>query len=89
MANGDMPSLETQVLQKLHASKLTKHQKWLAVIWAARDQVCPECKARPNRPCLHLGDIKKKISEPKQNKWPHSSRVNWAKLMDALRSRGY
>lgn len=62
-------------------------------IWAAKFQPCPTCPAPSYSPCLNMTDIKsiragKKIN-PRQNKRAHDSRIDWNRLLNGLKSRGY
>ena len=61
-----------------------------AWIWAAREQKCPKCEQEPYNPCLNLTAVKKVgRALAAETRWPHTERVNWQKLEDALRERGY
>lgn len=68
----------------------TKHQIWLAQVWAARDQKCPKCTAPPNVGCRNLLGIKNfGFDGAKENKYPHTDRIDYDKLKKALNDRGY
>ena len=62
-----------------------RRKEWF--IWSAIKRPCPECKMGSDMRCVHLGKLKKGIHEGVQ--WPHPSRVDWAKMYDGLRTRGY
>lgn len=57
-------------------------------IYASRHRSCTVCKADPNSPCLNLSDIRYG-KEPRVNKQPHDSRIDWGRLLDGLKERGY
>lgn len=65
-------------------STTLRQKSW---IWAAKHRTCPLCDALPNQPCMNLTRRKQNLQVP--TKWPHSQRVDWAKLKDALIERGY
>lgn len=66
------------------------HQVWLAQIWAARDRPCDKCKAPPFVGCRNLVGIKNfGWDGAKENKFPHTSRIDFDKLKKALNDRGY
>lgn len=56
-------------------------------IWAAKPQTCPKCKQPPYEPCLNLNDLKKDIR--RTTTWPHVERVDWHRMWQGLRWRGY
>lgn len=59
-------------------------------IWAAKDRTCPKCKAPPNVSCRNLNDIREVGFElAKENKFPHTERIDYDKLEQALEDRGY
>lgn len=58
-----------------------------SMIWAAKHQTCPKCRADVGRPCENLTSRKQGIKQA--TKFPHSERVDWAKLFIALSDRGY
>lgn len=62
-------------------------------IWGARAFTCNECKAEPGKPCVSLADLRNRDSwrqlNPKPNKWPHSGRIDWNRVLNGLKQRGY
>lgn len=61
----------------------TKRLEW--EIFAARHQECPDCQAPPNHRCYNLSDK----TRTKLNKRPHDIRVDWTRLLNGLKQRGY
>jgi hypothetical protein len=57
------------------------------MIWAAKFNDCPLCHAKAGHPCNNLLDLRK--GKIRANRWPHTGRVDWAKLVRDLRKRGY
>ena len=65
-------------------------KKRRALIWAAKTQKCPDCGQEPYEPCLHLGELKTKAREHvKINRQPHEKRIDWDRLLEALKQIGY
>jgi hypothetical protein len=67
-----------------------RRREWY--IWCAKFKRCEECRAEPFKPCLNLVDLNQKAlprHECRQNKNPHDSRIDWKRLRDGLRKRGY
>ena len=61
-----------------------------AQIWAAKDKTCPACEAPPYEACRHLTGIKNVgFSRASKNKFPHTDRIDYDKLKQALIDRGY
>ena len=56
-------------------------------IWASKKRPCPQCKSQPDVRCYHLGKLKNDIYEGVQ--WPHDTRVDWPKMYEGLKRRGY
>jgi hypothetical protein len=57
------------------------------LVWAAKPNDCPRCPAKAGERCLHLTKLKQGIAQP--TIWPHTARVDWAKLVKTLKERGY
>lgn len=66
-----------------------RRREW--VIWAARDKLCPTCKVPAFFPCINLLDKKKGLAPDRcrANKTPHDERIDWEKLLEGLKKRGY
>lgn len=65
-------------------------QSMHAQIWAAREQECPKCKAQPYQACRNLTGIKNfGFDGAKENKYPHTERIDYDKLKQALNEKGY
>ena len=61
-----------------------------SVIWAAKDHECPKCGAPAYTPCKNLNGVKNLgLDAAKDNRWPHSERVDYKRLELELRRRGY
>lgn len=61
-----------------------------AHIWAAKFNTCPKCEAPPFTPCRNLLDIKEAgWSLARQNKGPHTERIDYVKLTEQLKKMGY
>jgi hypothetical protein len=59
-------------------------------IWAARDKHCPRCGAVPYQACRNLNGIRLLgFALARENKSPHTERVDYDKLVKALKERGY
>lgn len=58
------------------------------VIYASRHRSCTVCKAEPNQPCMNLHDVRYG-NKPRVNKQPHDSRIDWDRLLEGLKMRGY
>lgn len=58
-----------------------------SIIWAAKYQRCPTCKASTGKPCLNLNKLKRDIEQP--TSWPHDPRIDWGMLVEKLHARGY
>lgn len=73
------------------ANKLMKgfdrDERRLAMIWAAKNQVCVKCLQPKNKPCINLS--KRRIGVEQETIWPHAERVDWDHLIGALRRKGY
>lgn len=68
-----------------------RRREW--TIWAAKVYFCQDCKQAPGMPCISLADLKNRDTQkqlnPKINKWPHDSRVDWDRMLVGLKERGY
>lgn len=61
-----------------------------SLIWAAKDHECPKCKAPAYTPCKNLTGIKTLGFEAaRENKQPHTERIDYKRLELELRQRGY
>lgn len=60
-----------------------------AIIWAAKLNTCPDCSAPPYRACFNLADFRKGVKPQlaRRNRQPHEDRIDWAKLLKALKER--
>lgn len=68
----------------------TKEQIRQAQIWAARDRSCSDCGAPPFVPCKNKMGIKEYgFDLARENRYPHTTRVDWDKLVKTLIERGY
>lgn len=56
-------------------------------IWASKKRPCPKCKMGYGLPCIHLGQLRKGIHL--QTRWPHDERIDWLRMFDGLKQRGY
>lgn len=63
-----------------------RRQEW--IIWAARHRRCPTCSSPPHSPCVNMAD-KKAGKTPRINKQPHDLRIDWGRLLEGLKRRGY
>lgn len=58
------------------------------VIWASRHHHCRVCYSPEFSPCVNLADVKQgKV--PRVNRRPHDERVDWGRLLNGLKDRGY
>lgn len=64
---------------------IAQRKAWF--IWAAKPNSCSTCSAEPYNPCMNLTERKK--GNEQRTKWPHESRVNWSRVVQGLRERGY
>jgi hypothetical protein len=62
-----------------------RRKEWF--IWAAKPQACDACGAPAYSPCMNLNTRKKNIEKP--TAWPHEGRVDWARMLQGLKDRGY
>lgn len=56
-------------------------------VWAAKMQECPKCGEPAFSPCMNLVLLKKKVRQA--TKFPHVERVDWKRMAQGLRERGY
>lgn len=63
-----------------------RRREW--VIWASRHHRCSRCNSPEYSPCLNLAD-KKHGKIPRINRQPHDERIDWGKLLNGLKKRGY
>jgi hypothetical protein len=56
-------------------------------IWASKHRACPTCKEPPYKACLNMNELNK--GRRRKTRWPHDPRVDWAKMLDGMRTRGY
>lgn len=66
-----------------------RRREW--IIWGSKHRECPNCKQPPNSPCLNKVDVNKGLSpeQCRENKMPHDERIDWKRIRDGLRKRGY
>jgi hypothetical protein len=64
----------------------SRRREW--VIWASRHHSCRVCGSPDFSPCVNLAD-KKLGKVPRINRQPHDERVDWARLFNGLKERGY
>lgn len=64
----------------------SQRREW--TIYAARHRVCPDCGAQVNNPCVNLQD-QRLGKTPRINRNPHDPRVDWGRMIAALKQRGY
>lgn len=57
-------------------------------IWSAIKRPCPTCSRPPGAPCVNMTDVKASRG-PRQNRSPHDPRIDWPKIYDGLKQRGY
>lgn len=57
-------------------------------IYGARHQPCEACKSSAYMPCVNLTDLRAG-REPRINKQPHDERVDWERILEGLKTRGY
>lgn len=68
----------------------SSYQILLSQIWASRDSECPQCGAPPNVACRNLTGIRNFGFEgARENKYPHTERIDFEKLKRTLNERGY
>lgn len=65
--------------------KTPQRQEWF--IWGAIHRVCPTCSAAVGAPCMNL--LERRRGVEKQVRWPHDARVDWPKVWEGLKKRGY
>lgn len=85
-----MADAKSLCFQIMFRHSFTSQLRRQSMIWAAKERQCEECGVPPNKPCLHKGDLKTK--DPKfarVNVLPHTSRIDWEKLLKALKERGF
>lgn len=70
-------------------SRFTYEKRRESLIWAAKENTCPSCHVCPFTSCLNVTDVRAGKSNPRVNQVPHHTRVNWEKLLQALKDRGY
>lgn len=58
-------------------------------IWAAKWRVCPTCGAGVGEPCMNLSDKRADRTQVRRNKRPHDERIDWGRLLEGLKQRGY
>ena len=74
-----------------HGFSTDQRREW--TIWAAKLELCSKCGARDGTPCVSLADLNNRDEARKQNprinRWPHDPRINWDRLLNGLKQRGY
>lgn len=65
-------------------------------IYGARHQACSTCGARANMPCANMSDVKYNSTRSSRdrrkvrvNKRPHPDRIDWNRIYEGLKKRGY
>lgn len=61
----------------------------LSLIWAAKYNPCPKCGVDVGIACLNLNDVKQGKPEIRKVRYPHEGRVDYYKLLRALKAKGY
>lgn len=70
-----------------------KRMEW--VWWAAHHHACVKCEAAWGEHCFNLSDLNYIRKHPettrpqRRNRTPHDERVDWGRLLEGLRYRGY
>lgn len=64
------------------------HRRLEWEIFGSRARECPDCGRAPNMPCVNLADLFQG-KEPRINKRPHANRIDWRRVLDGLKFRGY
>lgn len=57
------------------------------VIYYAAHQKCQACGAGIDQPCISLSISVNKRG--RENRWPHSVRIDWKLMVEGLRKKGY
>lgn len=71
----------------------TKRLEW--EVWAAAHRPCPTCHEPAKAWCLNMGDLHYNLNHPgadrpvRPNKRPHDRRIDWTRLLNGLKERGY
>lgn len=81
------PMQEANRIMAAYPEELAFFNRRLILIWAAKFQSCPKCNAEPYTPCINLTERKK--NNEVETKWPHNERIDWGRLVKALRRKGY
>jgi hypothetical protein len=90
MAGNDKSSLSVLCHAIMNRNGFNYNRKREWIIWAAKHQQCPSCEQEPGNACLHLGELKTKAREHvKFNRMPHDPRIDWERLLEGLKKRGY
>lgn len=79
---------EIACLEAMNAAGFTYHRRIEWFIWSAIKRPCPTCSKPVGAPCVNMADVKGG-REPRQNKSPHDTRIDWPKIYDGLVQRGY
>ena len=88
MSKKKLPWEETNAI--MIRANFSHDQSRLAQIWASRDHPCPKCEAPPYVGCRNLTGIQNfGFAGARENKYPHSERIDYDKLKKALNERGY
>lgn len=72
-------------------SGMNHHRRREWIIYGARANECSSCGQAPNEPCLNKVDLNKGLPRDKcrVNRQPHDERIDWKRIRDGLRKRGY
>lgn len=88
MTNRDRPWVETNLI--MNGAGFDAAQQRLARIWASKHRDCEDCGAPAYTPCRNKAAIRSVGFERAGRNWhPHTSRVDYDKLKQALIDRGY
>jgi hypothetical protein len=70
----------------MRSSRFSSPKRWCALVWAARWRACSTCGVGAWGRCVNVSRGKNRGTPIKG---PHSARVDYKKLVEALRERGY
>lgn len=83
-------SAEKRIIEQCNAGMygFGYHRRKEWIIWSAIKRVCPTCSAPVGAPCMNMADRKARRPE-RVNGNPHEDRIDWPKIFDGLKQRGY
>lgn len=79
---------EIACLEAMNKAGFTYHRRIQWYIWSAIKRPCPSCSVPVGAACINLNDVRRRVS-PRQNRAPHDPRIDWPKIYEALKLRGY